>query len=305
MATESYLIGVILSISIGINNSFGTIFQKKVINDLSLEAREKKFGRSIAKNPLWLLGLFMQMGVSTVLLMFANLFIGPAIIPGLSAIGMIVLAIGSAKLLKETLKAQEFIGIILLIAAIALLALSELEINIQAQPLLNPEFIYRVVIFTGFFAGVTLCSHFIQRVVPKYRSIFLAVQSGMMLGISGFWLSPLLVIIAEVLAGKGSWDEVILFVSACVILISTNFFSLMFMQKSFTSGEVNKLIPIQAIPVQTIPLLIYYYVYALPPAHSNSVIFSLIAVSIIIVCAFLLGNRQAEINKIQELAKTQ
>lgn len=49
-------------------------------------------------------GLLLEYGVGSAAYMIAQNLIGPALVPGLMAAGLIVLAIGSVKIIGETLR---------------------------------------------------------------------------------------------------------------------------------------------------------------------------------------------------------
>ena len=98
---EGYITGVFLAIIAGSINNIGLVLQKKVVNEVSEEA---KFFRSLVKKPLWITGLLMELIIGSVFFMIAQIYIGPALIPGLMAFGLIFLAIGSVKIVGETLK---------------------------------------------------------------------------------------------------------------------------------------------------------------------------------------------------------
>ena len=80
--------------------------------------------------------------------MTSQYFIGPALIPGFMATGLIVLAIGSIKIVGETLNKEEILGIALIIIAIFLLGISELSIEIANTNLLEIGLIMRIFLFT-------------------------------------------------------------------------------------------------------------------------------------------------------------
>ncbi|MHA2021006.1 MAG: DMT family transporter, partial [Candidatus Thorarchaeota archaeon] len=137
----SYWTGVFLAITAGINNNLGSVLQKKVVNDLPPEEREQKFFRNLVRKRLWLAGLLLQYVLGSALMLLAQVYIGPALVPGLHAFGLIVLAIGSIKLVGESLRKQEVLGIALLMLATALFSLSELEISIPAYDFLETSFL--------------------------------------------------------------------------------------------------------------------------------------------------------------------
>jgi hypothetical protein len=107
-----YWIGILIALLSGTSNNFGIVLEKKALNKLP---EGKKVGRHLLKNPLWLAGFIFNIVLTTFLGFTAQLLIGPTLVPGLEATGMIILAIGSLKFLKEDIKIQEVMGIILMI----------------------------------------------------------------------------------------------------------------------------------------------------------------------------------------------
>ena len=118
----------------GIVNNLGTILQKKVVNSVK---QDEKFLKNLIKNPLWLIGLILQNCIGAIFFFFAQVFIGPTLIPGLMASGLIVLVIGSIKILGENLNFLEILGIFLMIIAIAFLGLSNMAIDPAKQNFLD------------------------------------------------------------------------------------------------------------------------------------------------------------------------
>ena len=124
----SYIVGVIFGILAGMLNFTGQVVQKKAINDMPAEIRAKNLMISLLHNKTWWLGIVFMSVFATVFQLTAAVTVGGTIMPGLMASGFIVLAIGSAKLLHENLKAGEIVAIGLLIFAIVLIGLSRLSI---------------------------------------------------------------------------------------------------------------------------------------------------------------------------------
>ena len=96
----SYLLGVFLAILSGSINNVGLVLQKKVVNEVAPEA---KFFRSLVKKPVWIIGLLMELIIGSIFFMIAQIYIGPALISGLMAFGLIFLAIGSGILQSVSL----------------------------------------------------------------------------------------------------------------------------------------------------------------------------------------------------------
>ncbi len=296
MDTSLYYMGISFAILSGIINNFGIILQKKVVNEIRAEV---KFGRALIKNPLWLLGLMMQLGIGAILFLLAQVYIGPALIPGLMASGLIILAIGSVKIIGETLKRDEIIGILLMIGAIFLLGISGLSIDISEQNLLDLMFLFRIIIFTSIIIISAIICEILQRKIEKYSGILLSIFSGLMFSLSNFWVSLLLGTIINVFQGIYSLGELILFICSSLILIATNFVGILKIQESFKVAQASNMIPIQQVPIQITSIFIYLLIFLLQPPSIMSIIFLILGIFLILISSFLLGKRQAQLEKIK------
>ena len=296
MATTFYWLGVSLAISSGLSNHLGTVLQKKVINELP---NESKFFRSLVKERLWLIGLILQYGLGAIFYMTAQFFIGPALIPGFMASGLIVLAIGSIKIVGETLNKAEILGILLMILAFFLLGISELSIDIASTNLLEISFLIRIIIFTLVVILFSFICYILQRKTKRFKGILLATLSGLLFVLSNFWVSPMIGVIAKILGGNFTLGELFLFIISCIILILSNVLGVMTIQKSFTVGQASNLVPIQQIPTLLAPIVIYFLIFLLTPPSVFSIYYLIIGITLIIISSFLLGKRSAQIEEIK------
>ena len=291
-----YLLGVFLAILSGSINNIGLVFQKKVVNEVPPEA---KFFRSLVKKPLWITGLLMELAIGSVFFMIAQIYIGPALIPGLMAFGLIFLAIGSVKIVGETLKKEEIIGIVIMITAIFLLGLSELSIDIVSINILAIDLVLNMTIFTVIlFLGSFICE-ILQRKVEKLKGILLAISSGFQFSLTNFWIAPLLAIIAHVFGGNANLGEIFLFIACAVILIAASIIGIMKIQQSFQVANASRMIPIQQVPIQITPVIAYFFVFMLIPPTIFPIIYVISGVSLILLSSFLLAQRQAQLEAIK------
>jgi hypothetical protein len=296
MSTSFYLLGVTLAISSGLSNQFGTVLQKKVINELP---DDSKFMRSLIRKRLWLIGFILQYGLGAFFYMMAQLYIGPALIPGFMASGLIVLAIGSIKIVGETLNKMEIIAIILMIISFFLLGISELSIEITSTNLTEILFLFRIALFTLIIILIILVLYLLQRKSERYKGILLAVISGLMFVLSNFWVSPLIGVIANIFTVSFNLGELILFIVSCIILILSNFLGVYTIQKSFTVGQASNLVPIQQVPTLLSPIAIYFLIFLLTPPSIFSTFYLIFGIILIIISSFLLGKRSAKIEEIK------
>jgi len=296
MTTNFYWLGVSLAVFSGLSNQLGTVFQKKVINELP---DESKFFRTLVKKRLWLGGLILQYVLGAVLYMTAQLFIGPALIPGFMASGLIVLAIGSIKIVGETLNKAEILGIFLMIIAFFLLGISELSIDIAHTNLIEISFLIRIIIFTLVVILFSSICYILQRKIKRYKGILLATLSGLLFVLSNFWISPMIGVIAKIFNGTFNLGELLIFIISCIILILSNVLGVMTIQKSFTVGQASNLVPIQQVPTLLAPIAIYFLIFLLTPPSIFSIYYLIIGITLIIISSFLLGKRSAKIEEIK------
>ena len=291
-----YLFGVFFAILSGSINNIGLVLQKKVVNEVPPEA---KFFRSLVKKPIWITGLLMELIIGAIFFMIAQIFIGPAIIPGLMAFGLIFLAIGSVKIVGETLKKVEIIGIIVMIFAIILLGLSELSIDIASIDILAFDLVLNMTIFTiVLFLGSFICE-ILQRKIEKLKGILLAISSGFQFSLTNFWIAPLMAVIVHVFGGTATLGELFLFIACAVILIAASILGIMKIQQSFQVANASLMIPIQQVPIQITPLIAYFFVFTLMPSTIFPIVYVIIGVSLILLSSVLLAKRQAQLEAIK------
>ncbi|HUX98297.1 MAG TPA: DMT family transporter [Candidatus Deferrimicrobium sp.] len=296
MQDLNYFIGICFAINAGLLATFGLLLQKKVVNELP---PGEKVGRNLLKKPLWIVGFICEMVLGSVfyLLAFTPPWgIGAALVPGLMAVGLIILAIGSIKILNERITKQDLIGIALMIGGITLLGFSKLETEVLESNLLDSGFILRAVIFSLVFLSISIFCQIFQSRTKDYKGIHLAIFSGSMYVISNFWVGVLMPLFGFVF-GKGQF--IVFFIITVVILIFSNIFGVFKMQQAFQHGRASSLIPIQQVPVQTGPIFIYFAIFMLVPPEFYSFPFMVVGVILIIVSSFLLARRQAQLEEIK------
>lgn len=290
-----YWLGVFLAIASGVSNNYGTVLQKKVVNKYK---DDSKFFRNLVKNPIWLFGLVLQLGIGAILFLIAQLFIGPTLIPGLMGAGLIVLAIGAVRIVGEHLKGSEVLGIVLMIVAIAFIGFSNMNIDLSQQDFLNIELFYRILLFTGLIYFLALIVYILYK-KNIAKGISLSVYSGFQFALSNFWIGPLMGVLISVFGGIASILEIILFLLALIILTLTNIVGTSSIQKAFREGQASNLIPIQQVPIQIAPVFYYVAVFLLPIPNILSLVFLIIGIILVVISSFLLGRRQAQIETVK------
>jgi drug/metabolite transporter (DMT)-like permease len=296
----TYLLGVAMAILSGVLIQTGILLQKKVVNDVPQEDRGKRFMRTLIRRPAWLAGIVLEVAGGSATFLIAQGLIGPALVPGLMASGLIVLAIGSVKLIGEKLSGSEYAGIVLMIVGILLLGLSELDVSAETvrNALAISGIAGRIALFSVSLFALWGLTHLAALQSLKRKGIVMAFSNGFPFCLSNFWVSPLIAVAAVVLGGNGNWGQIGLFALSSVILVGTNVFGIRQTQEAFKFAQASNIIPVQQVPVQTTPILVYFYVFSLRPPTSMSGVFIISGALLIILSGFLLGRRQSELEKI-------
>ena len=295
MSELTYFIGIIFALLAGIVVYIGVLIQKSVINKHS---SDPKFIRSLAKNPIWIMGLLLQIVIGGLVFYFiAIIFIGPALVPGLMSVGLIVLALGSVKILREALGKEEIFGIVLMIVGVTLLGLSNLSIDVFTFNILDSGFIFRIIIFTI----VILCLAFIFEVLrrkhEKFKGLLMAIESGLILSLNTVWASPGTTVVTHVVDGIIIDEEIFFGIIIGIILLLIVVIGIVIGQISLKYGQANILAPLTSVPIQIIPVIAFFIIFLSTPTNILSVISMILGFTIIIISSFLLTKKQTKLEK--------
>ena len=269
--------------------------------DIPKEERDENFGKKLLKNPLWLTGFVLATIIDPIFLLIAQSLLGtelgPTIVPLLMSSGLIILAIGSVKIVGEKLGKIEYTGISLMILGMIFLAFSNLESG--AGDITNPDFIVRMTIFTIVIFILIVMTAYGAHVIEKesYKGIILSLSIGFAFVLSNFWISIMLTSMDGL--SSGNITIVVLFIVALIILMSTNVYGIARLQVAFKYVDASKAIPLNLAPQQIVPILAYIFVFSLLPAPVPALLMTL-GIVVIVISGYLLVKRQAELEAKEE-----
>ena len=288
-----YGFGVLLAILAGTAYNLGNVLQKKAVDSLPRSLERRAFYAALLRRPLWLAGFLVQVLLGTTSLLLAQLFIGPALIPGLMATGLIALTVGSVLLVGERPAAGELVGIALLIVAVGLLGLSRLTIELARYDLYGRDLLWRTALFTGAGAALALALEVLRRRRPREGGLLPALGAGCLLAVSNYWTALLAGAAAQLLHPPLAWREAALFLVAALVLLAANALAIHLTQAAFRRGRASRVVPIQQLPIQLAPVAVYLFVFGLRPPTPLSLALLAAAVVLILAGTVLLGRRQA------------
>jgi len=245
------------------------------------------------------MGLLLQIVIGGLVFYFiAIIFIGPAIVPGLMSVGLIVLALGSVKMLKETLGKEEIIGILLMIVGVSLLGLSNLSIDVSTFNILNSGFIIRLVVFTIVVLSLAILFEVLRRKYEKFKGLLMAIEAGLILSLNTVWASPGTTVVTHVVDGIIINEEIIFGIIIGIILLLIVAIGITIGQISLKYGQANILAPLTSVPIQTIPVISFFIVFLSTPSNILSVLYLIIGFIFIISSSFLLSRRQTKLEQV-------
>jgi len=285
--------GVVCAIMSGAMDALGALLQKRVVDHTPAERQTNRFMRHLVQNPRWLLGLFLSLGPGTFFILTAQSLIGPALVPGLTATGLIILAVGSVVLNGEKLNSSDVLGIVLMVCGATFLGCSNLGIPSSEVSQVEGALLARLLLFSAAIALCwLLCQLLARRAHEQPRGLLLAVSGGYPFALSNAWTLPLIVTIGSVFSGQAGLLLWIVFVISCVMLVSTNLAGVRLVQEAYKFAPASKVQPVLQIPTQTAPILLYFAVYRRSGSGSAAFLIPL-GVTMVIASGFLLGKRVA------------
>lgn len=289
------ILGIIFGLLSGISNHSGTIIQKYALNQIPDD--QDKVTKNLLKNPIWLVGFFFNLILTSILNIFALMWVGPSVLQGLNAIGLIALAVGAAYILKENLQIPEILGILTNIVGVLLFGFANLIIKNEFYDFTNTNFLIRISLFTAFFTLMALICDFLGKKSP----IFSALESGFLFMMTAPWLSVMIATIGGTFLGTASPNEIILFIISCFALPGTNYFGIIRLQQAYAKKDrqAANLRVVQMIPTQIGPLLYFYFVYYESSPSPYSLPLALIGIFLILTSGFLLGKREIHLRDIK------
>ena len=290
---DNLVLGIIFALSGGLANSTGALLQKSAINKIPKSERDEDFLKKLLKSPSWLTGLVLILVASGVLITFAQFYIGAALIPGLMSVGMVVLTIGAVKLLSEKLKLSEYIGISLVIISVTIIGLSSLEItDDDMADLANTNFIIRFAIFSVILFILWITCRQLGKRLDKGKTIFLSLGSSFPFALANIWMQPFIFLFRELIKGNFSPLSIILFIVSIPIISVVNILGIIHVQDAFKHGNVSIVAPLQAIPQQIAPVILFYGIYLKISPQNYSIYLITAGITLILIAGFLLGRRQ-------------
>jgi hypothetical protein len=152
-------------------------------------------------------------------------------------------------------------------------------------------------VFTAAAAALILALELAGSRFAARRELFLAFSSGSLFALSNFWIGPFMGVAVLLLRAPLEVREVILFSVIAVILILTNVIGVGRLQTAFRTGRASQVVPVQQLPIQIAPVLVYLAVFNLQLPSPRSLLFLTSGIVLIMICTFLLAGSQTRLDR--------
>jgi uncharacterized membrane protein len=162
----------------------------------------------------------------------------------------------------------------------------------QSIDLWEPAFLLRLGLFTGVVAALSFICHFIQKTNVSQRGILRTLNAGLLLSQSNLWLGILMAFLAKWGTGKFSPLDLLPVGISSGIVFAGSMLGIAETQRAFQFGEASKLIPIQYVPVQILPIAAYFMVFCLSSLNPFAAPLALVGIVLVLSGAVLLARRQ-------------
>jgi hypothetical protein len=264
-----YVLGIVAAVIAGIAFNVGILIQKAAVGRAP---KDRPLMRSLLKSPVWISGFFLQFILGTPLYTLSVGLIGPAIVPGLMSVGLVVLAIGAVRFQKERVKTKEIAGIIFVVLAVTMFGLTRLSIDVLAISMKEPGLLMRAGIFSGFLIAIALGCAFVARRMAAGAGAQAATRSesaaalhasraGMWYNLGNLGLGFITAGLARF--GSGVFDpmEIVVFLVAVALAVIGNMYGIAATQHALAHGRAAVAIPLQNVVTQILPVVVFFLVY--------------------------------------------
>ena len=167
-----------------------------------------------------------------------------------------------------------------------------MSVDVRAAGAYETAFILRLVCFSGVIALLCAGCSIAQKRRPQWAGIFRTLVAGLLLSLSNLWLGVLTVLLMDWVQARFALRLLPYIVVVSAVVAFSGFRAIAQTQRAFAVGEASKLIPIQYVPSQIVPVLAYVLVFRLRPESTLALLLTISAVVCVLAGSVLLAGRQ-------------
>jgi len=318
MVTLKFFGGVFVAIIAGIVLNLGSLIQKKAVNqfvyykkkaiiindedyDMQKNAQVQITIKDLATSKLWMLGFILQAVVGAGLFIISQGLIGPSLTPALGSIGLVVLVFASC-IVDEKLTWDEYVGLVVMIAAVFLLGFSDMVINLEHTNFLHIGFMIRVGIYSGIVILLCVICKLWSLRRDRFEGPALAVLAGLLVALQNYWIAPFTALAGGIFHREGNFTfehnkvgwVILYFLISMAFVIIANLQTVYERQLAFRVGGAATMIPISHLPSHLSSPIIFSFVFNLHAPHKYSIPCMWAGLFLLVICSIIFGKRGAQ-----------
>jgi len=292
-----YLLGIVVALVAGVAFNVGILIQKAAVDRAR---KDTPLIRGLLKSPIWIAGFLVQFALGTPLYLLSVGFIGPAVVPGLMAIGLIVLALGAVLFQHERLSKKEMLGFAFIVAGVAAFGFTRLSIDVQSFSMKDPGLLTRTAILALLLVcGAIACGLAAARLLRSEgrhhatgaATALYAVQGGLWYNAANLCLGFITAGFVRFGAGNADLGEIAIFFAAVALAAAGGASGVAATQHALAYGRVAVAIPLQNAVAQILPVCVFFFVYRPYSPTAWSFGFLAAAAGLLVAGLILLTNR--------------
>jgi hypothetical protein len=288
-----YGLGISTALLAGIVYNLGVLVMKRAVSRLP---RDRPLGASFLRSRLWIAGLALQLAVGVPLNFVAVGLIGPVLVPGLMAVGLVVLALAAVLTGVERPRWTDFVGVTLLVLAVSGFSLSRLAVDTAATSPRDPVLLLRAALFIG--VGVILvlgCAAAARaaRGRESVAGVLFGLQSGLLYSLGNICVGFVSGVVGRLGRGPADGLEILVGAVAFSITVAGSALGVLATQHALRHGRVVVTVALQNAIGMLVPLGLFFLVYR-PFRPTPNQIVSVIAGSVFLIAGILLLTSRLE-----------
>jgi drug/metabolite transporter (DMT)-like permease len=286
-----YLFGILSGLLVGIIYNSSSLIQKYAVSKTD---PTKPLFRQLLSHPLWILSILGSGLFAFLFTLLGQMMIGPTLLPGLAALGIIIIPIGAQKFLHEKNGRREYLGIIVIIIGVILLSFSKLSINTEEISWLEKSFFIKTIRYIGSLTSISLLllvlGLFLKR-RPQLTTVLFSLSAGVALAMGNILTAPISHQVTLLTQHSAQDVSFIYLLVIGLYILAVNVYAVVIMQYAYTVSHVSMLMPIQQTPIQIIPIISHFWFFSATFPSTYSKVAVPISVFLILLGAMALGNK--------------